>query len=552
MHARIWQVVAWGLTAVAVALPLLTIASLANPSTTARSALVVAAACPFVALVVLASARAGARSPLGMPLAAFALWSVVTVAWGRDRAGAATAAIELAALSSFSWVASELVRQDRALAERVLDAIAFVTVPVAVLTLLEARGFTLSFVDAAGRPAATFGNKNVLSYWLEAALPVALFRCHGPRWQVAARRIVAAFLVAALVVTQSRGAYIAVVVSTLITVFVRSPLGAARTVALAVLPGLVFGVLVVVVRGATHPPAELVTTAAGSFAARMAFHRVSLSMVWEQPWGVGLGGWRAAYPVYSGPWLGPPAHMLVHAFPWDAHSDGLQIVAETGPIGLALFLWGVARTLRVRSPHGAFARAAILAIVIHAAIDSPLHRPGSAWLFWIIAGIAWGLGRAPSTDAETAALRAPRSATWPAYVVALSFAIASVPATAFATRWVHADLALRRSRDLIAQRRYADAESVLAREQDAFPHHFLLTRAGALASYLAFHEGRLGPDRVQQWLDAALRNEPKQPRLMLLAGHLAASRGDRGEARRRYEGVLLLVPADAEAKAGLR
>ena len=166
MHARIWQVVAWGLTAVAVALPLLTIASLANPSTTARSALVVAAACPFVALVVLASARAGARSPLGMPLAAFALWSVVTVAWGRDRAGAATAAIELAALSSFSWVASELVRQDRALAERVLDAIAFVTVPVAVLTLLEARGFTLSFVDAAGRPAATFGNKNVLSYWL--------------------------------------------------------------------------------------------------------------------------------------------------------------------------------------------------------------------------------------------------------------------------------------------------------------------------------------------------------------------------------------------------
>lgn len=110
--------------------------------------------------------------------------------------------------------------------------------------------------------------------------------------------------------------------------------------------------------------------------------------------GVGLGGFRAAYPAYRHPEETALSLGREVSFP---HDLTLLVFAETGVFGLLfllLFLWSVLyapfRTV-LKDPDdriGLGAAAALVAILVSAQFSAPLRHPGSALLFFLVAGIA--------------------------------------------------------------------------------------------------------------------------------------------------------------------
>ena len=143
---------------------------------------------------------------------------------------------------------------------------------------------------------------------------------------------------------------------------------------------------------------------------RLLMWQTTLAMVADHPViGIGAGTYGAQYQPYRArvferlpdPAVVYPAgeHSFTEA--GHAHSDYLQIVAETGVVGLSLFLGLVVlcfitglKLLRVSSnplplaPHPlplllCGILSALAAILIHAMVDFPLHQPVAALLFWL-------------------------------------------------------------------------------------------------------------------------------------------------------------------------
>jgi O-antigen ligase len=73
-----------------------------------------------------------------------------------------------------------------------------------------------------------------------------------------------------------------------------------------------------------------------------------------------------------------------HVWYREAHNDYLQVLVETGLIGLALVAWGVARVL-VGARHEPWRLAALAAGLLHAAVDFPFQIPAIAVLFAVVA-----------------------------------------------------------------------------------------------------------------------------------------------------------------------
>lgn len=127
-----------------------------------------------------------------------------------------------------------------------------------------------------------------------------------------------------------------------------------------------------------------------SFLARLDYWRVGMAMAFDNPvTGVGLGAFGAAYANYMFP--GAATSQM-------AHNHFVQVLAETGPIGLAsiLVFWtlfiahGVrsvlnapdaASSLRIAGPFGG-----VLAFLIHSCVDFNFANPSLAMTAFVFAG----------------------------------------------------------------------------------------------------------------------------------------------------------------------
>jgi O-antigen ligase len=142
------------------------------------------------------------------------------------------------------------------------------------------------------------------------------------------------------------------------------------------------------------------------------------SDIWGRTWrilldhpvtGTGLGTFPSAYASYDreGEWLGTA----------QAHNDYLQLVSETGVVGVVLLAWLVAAfALRVLLPalrpaHGrprwttTALAAAVFAMLVHSILDFNMQIPAVAALFAVIGGmlIAAADDPAPASDASPTA-----------------------------------------------------------------------------------------------------------------------------------------------------
>jgi len=129
----------------------------------------------------------------------------------------------------------------------------------------------------------------------------------------------------------------------------------------------------------------------GSLRNRISYWRTGLNMAKAHFWtGVGLGNFRAAYPVYQ-----PLGAMDVRM----AHNDYLQTLCETGLFGLIALLafwayfafWGAARIVAEADGQrrailaGLYAGA--LAFLIHSGVDFNFYNPSLVFYLYLLAAL---------------------------------------------------------------------------------------------------------------------------------------------------------------------
>lgn len=337
-------------------------------------------------------------------------------------------AVTVDAIAAF--VAVRMTRTDARAAGAAIGAIVGVVVIAAVIGIAQAavnpRIFGLTpFIGQFGegvRIGSFLGNPNMLASVIGLAVPFALFASvRRDRWKWAARGALYV-LVLALLLTYSRGGWLAIglglTVGALVLAWRAIPI-------LAVSSALAFGTAAVLPRADTpidQPDVGLVSSTVDRFLhladggdLRARFLRDGLPIVAEHPaLGVGPGRYGGAVaaiipsPVYEAYGTGLFGYRTVHDF-W------LHLAGETGVVGVSIFLTLIAGLLVrfVRAARSAIGvRFVVLAgtatMLVVASLNSVTEMifEGNmpSVLIWLMVGLASCLAPAwPSTGPEAAA-----------------------------------------------------------------------------------------------------------------------------------------------------
>lgn len=191
------------------------------------------------------------------------------------------------------------------------------------------------------RPAGSLGNPILLGAVLAAVLPIALVRLASGRGDAAWLIPAATLIAASLVMTLSRGAWLAAALAATASLVGAGLAGAtlrraAWTAALSLSPALLFGVA----RASGPIVARLAERVDGhSLATRRLIARAAVQLWSERPWlGVGPDAFGLAFPrvqettFWRNEWIGSPVH---------AHSVPMQLLATLGIAGVfAGLAWG--------------------------------------------------------------------------------------------------------------------------------------------------------------------------------------------------------------------
>ncbi len=263
--------------------------------------------------------------------------------------------------------------------------------------------YTASGVSAL-RPAGPLGNPILLGSVLAVVLPLVLARL-AERTSDAVRWVPAgALLAASLLMTLSRGAWLAAALGTVLALALALRSGArpARvgwTLAASLSPALLFGAA-----RAYAPLVARFSEGGGghSNAVRASIARGAVQIWSERPWlGVGPDGFGLAYPRFQEPalwreeWIGLPVH---------AHSVPLQVLATMGLLGMlagtcwlaaaAAGLWRSWRELPASRPVLAALAGAFVALLV-AGATNVVGLAGAA-LFTVCTALPGSLRGRPS------------------------------------------------------------------------------------------------------------------------------------------------------------
>jgi hypothetical protein len=355
-----------------------------------------------VALVLGRQPAGGAAYPLGagfplIVLSSIVLWGCLQLLVGSSINRFET---ERATLQWMTWAAVYYLgvssSMDESPARFVRIAIVWFGFVIAVEAILQAYmspGKVFGFFDT-GYQHFVMGPiiyHTHFAVFIETILPIALLLA----FESYAYLGIGAVLLAALVVSASRGGLIIASGEVLVVLFLahrQRPEASRRIIRIAIALAGVTTILTFIVGFATASERFYSETLT---AGRLQFVLSTLHMIAVHPWiGWGLGCWPTAYPAFAT--FDPGA--LVN----QAHCDWLQWTAEGGaPVGLAMLLlalWAIKPALRSIWGIG------ILAVLVHAAFDYPFSRPAiGAWPILILSMAAASNQSAvvPSTTARS-------------------------------------------------------------------------------------------------------------------------------------------------------
>lgn len=401
-----------------------------------------------------------------LPFCAFAAWSLASLLWAPNRwEGAGTWSHW--ALCALAWPALAAVVRTRDDALRWTAALFWSGAGVSLIGLLQVAGILApDAIPQAVQPASTFGHKNFAAQYVLLTIPLgAAAWAYGGDRRCWLRALGCAVSCAYLFHASARAAWVAAACQVLLwgaLMLKDQGLRPAWTRHRA-LSGLAAVILVVIAAQWSRPDlarkyggaSERVTAIAEGIAGRGApgtgggadrasvssvrlrliIWRNTLEMIKDHPMlGTGLGNHKVLYPAYSRKAVVDSVFRESERLSF-VHNDYLQLLAETGPVGLALFIWLAAALARLwlrvlddlsegERPGALAIGLAFAGIAVNACFSFPMHRSLPPLALMALLGVLTGLGRnaAGETSFRIQGLSRHR---WTALVVAAALTIAA-------------------------------------------------------------------------------------------------------------------------------
>jgi putative inorganic carbon (HCO3(-)) transporter len=279
-------------------------------------------------------------------LALFVVWLAVSIIWSKDASAASTALLPwgAAALFFIVLVTLDLDRRQVRLLLGAFIAGVVISVLVGMVGGLSPQNELSAITEEEGRLSGGEGDPNYLAAGIVPAIVLAAGLAGGARRFLPRLALLAAagILTVGLASTQSRGGLLAAVVGTVLALIVAKH-GRAWVVALV---ALVIGVGAVWF--ASTPDAwERVTSTADAGNGRGSLWRVAGRIFSDHPIvGVGLDNYQRHAPEYTRGGGRLEFVNFIAEKPHVVHNTYLQLLVETGIVGLALFLAILAASLR--------------------------------------------------------------------------------------------------------------------------------------------------------------------------------------------------------------
>lgn len=489
---------------------------------------------------------------------AYLLVALLPAAWaGSPALSVVPVATEVVCVAVLVLVVVGMTRKDL---EKTLAAGIVACGIVSVIGLLQYFGVGHRWVPTSGLPSATLGHRNIAAAYAAGTLPFIVwgFGRARDRWQVAGCAASGALTVAFIVATRSRGAWLSVLVSALLALwlFVRAggrlalPREGFRTATVAI------GLAVVVAtslypahirkdvgEAMWHEKASVGATlmsvsASGGDKGRFDLWDSTLQMIRNRPiMGVGPGNWRIAYPVYA------EGRMIdAQSVPHRPHNDLLTLWAENGFAALALFLALIFHSFRIggrlTGPEdravGVAALAAVAACATNGLFSFPREFVASSVPMW------FGFGVLAVLDAPSA--REWRLRRWMA-AAGLIVAACGLAVTLTAVRFDR----------MMVDARLADARSdwigVLEATHSAGAYPGLDEQAWLLRGRALEQTGQ--PAQAIEAYRRGLDIHPHASGLWLGLGAAQQSTGDLDGARKSFERALEFDPQDGRVLSNL-
>ena len=384
--------------------------------------LVLNVAALFVAALLLARRRSLSFDRADALLAFFLLWSAASALFATNYWLAQRSLGVSVSGAVIFWGARSVA--ERGYYRPVLVAASIAAVCAAALALAQAYGLETEYFSANRAPGGTFGNRNFVAHIVVIGLP-ALVWC-----TVTARRPVGAFLgtlgaailAAALVLSRSRAAWLAVAASVVILLV---PVLASRKYwragkiggrfARLTLAATIGGMAAVALPNTLNWNSEspyldsaraVVDYKKGSGLGRVAQYRNSLNMAVSNPvFGVGPGNWPVEYARFAPAEDRSIAGDGMTANPWPS-SDWVAFISERGFVPtlalmgafVVLFFGALRRWSEFKDPDAVLAQCVlagtIVATMVVSAFDVVLLLAAPSFMVWSILGATSGISAA--------------------------------------------------------------------------------------------------------------------------------------------------------------
>src|SRR3954466_4384545 len=379
-----------------------------------------------VAALVIALLLIARRRTLGFDivdglLAFFLLWSTASALFATNYwVAQRSLAIGVSSVIVF-WGAREVAR--RGAYRSILVAVALATVCAALFCLAQAYGLDTEYFSTNRAPGGTFGNRNFVAHIAVIGLPSLVWSTTTARKPVGAflGSLGAALVGAALVLSRSRAAWLAVAASVVVLLvpmiasrkYWRGGLVGGRFARLSLAAGI-GGAIAIVLPNTLNWNSDspyldsargMVDYKKGSGRGRVAQYENSLRMAAAHPvFGVGPGNWAVQYVRFAPSGDRSIADDGMTANPWPS-SDWVAFISERGFIPtiallsafVILFFRALRRWSELDDPDAVLAQCVlagtIVATMVVSACDVVLILVAPAFMVWSVLGATSGISK---------------------------------------------------------------------------------------------------------------------------------------------------------------
>ncbi|MBU1627839.1 tetratricopeptide repeat protein [bacterium] len=348
------------------------------------------------------------------PFILFLSYALVSLFWCYNRYDGLLTIYDFVAGFTLFFSANIFMRRVKDL-EKIVLLLLLVTVSVSLFGIFQKAGYNFFLSNPLNDAISPIGHPNISAQFLSLAFPVFVFMLLITLSNL--KRIlyaIAVFIVIAfLIMTECRGAWIGIIISLSIScmyvIFKRRDVLRIFTrrdkilIFVLILILILLIVIVIIKFSVMERMSKIFQFKEGGSGFRYYLWHGTLKMIRANPlFGVGIGNFQHNYPLFRDPREIELSGGATYIY--NAENDLLQVLAETGFIGLFLFLSILIVIFRecykklrtIYDPRSFMIRigiaAGIISCLVHSMFSFNLRNPASSALFWIFCGMLTSKG----------------------------------------------------------------------------------------------------------------------------------------------------------------